>query len=379
MKLVLTEEQQMLKEMAEGFAASSMPVAALRRLRDDANPDGFDRAAWAEMAEMGWAGVMTPEAHGGVGLGHVEAGVIAAALGGTLAASPFLSTAVLGAAALSRHGSDAQKAGWLARMAKGEALTALAIDEGRKHAPDRVATTAARHGNGFRLNGAKSFVVDGHVADGLIVSARTAGAEDEPEGVTLFLVPHDAAGVAADQINMVDSRGVARITLENVELDADAVIGEVDHGGAALASVLRTGRAVLAAEMTGTAEAAFGMSVDYIKERTQFGQPIGAFQALQHRAAHLYAELQLAKSIVLKALMALDADDPEAEMLTHAAKAKVGQVAQLSAQEGVQFFGGIGMTDAADIGLYMKRVRAAEAWLGDSNHHADAFARMRGY
>lgn len=378
MKLVLSDEQKMLKEMAEGYLKSSAGIEQLRKLRDSEDADGFDRATWKEMAEMGWAGVLTSEEHGGVGLGYVEAGVIAEEMGRNLTASPFLSTAVLAATALNKFGSDAQKTTWLAKMAAGDAIMTVASDEGRKHQPMSVKTTAARKGNGFVLNGKKTFVADAHVADAIIVSARTSGEEDDEAGATLFLVPRDAAGVDVERIDMVDSRNSGRVNLANVELDADAVIGEVDEGAEALKTILRAGRAAVAAEMLGSAQESLERSLDYAKERKQFGATIASFQALQHRAAHLYSEIQMGKSLVLKSLMALDEDHEDAELLTTAAKVKMSQVAQLSAQEGVQFHGGVGMTDAVDIGLFMKRVRVSEAFLGDGNYHAEQFARMRG-
>jgi alkylation response protein AidB-like acyl-CoA dehydrogenase len=379
MSLVLSDEQTLLKDSAEGFLAEHAPVAQLRRLRDEDNVDGFDRGAWAKMAEMGWAGVLIPEDMGGVALGMVEAGLIAEAMGRNLTASPFLSTAVLGAVALAKYGSPAQQAAWLPRMAAGDALTALAVDETRRHNPAHVETWAERHGNGFRLTGAKTFVVDAHVADALIVSARTSGAAGDEGGVTLFLVPCDAAGVTVDRTRMVDDRNAGRVTFDAVDLTGDAVIGTVGMGAAPLARVLDAGRATLAAEMSGAAQETLARSITYIKERKQFGKIVGTFQALQHRAAHLYTETELGRSIVLKSLQALDNDAPDAPLLVAAAKAKLGQVAQLAAKEAVQLHGGVGMTDAIDIGFFMKRARGAEMHLGDSNLHADRFARMKGY
>jgi len=379
MAMVLNEEAGMLKDAARGFLADSAPIAQLRKLRDTDNADGFDRKTWAAMAEMGWTSVLVPEAHGGVEMGHVAAGVIAEEMGRTLTASPFLSTAIMGATALSRFGSDGQKGEWLPRIAAGEAITAIAVDEGRKHNPSKVATKAERSGNGFKLSGRKSFVAEGHVADMMIVSARTAGGEAEAEGVSLFLVPIDAAGVSVERIKTVDSRNFATVTLDGVEVTADAALGEVDGGLAALEAVLDAGRAGLSAEMSGSAQECLASTVGYLKERKQFGQIIGTFQALQHRAAHLYSEVELGKSIVLKALQTLDAAPEHAAMMVSAAKAKLGQVAQLAAQEGVQMHGGMGMTDEFDIGFFMKRIRVTEALYGDANYHAEKFARMRQY
>ncbi len=376
MPLILTEEQEMLRDAARGFLSENAPISQLRALRDDGNGDGFDRATWAQMADMGWSGVLVPEEQGGVALGHVEAGLIAEEMGRTLTASPFLSSSVLGAAALT---GSPQHADRLQGIASGKTITALAIDETRRHAPARVETTAERHGNGFRLNGAKTFVVEAHVADALIVSARTSGAPADPDGITLFLVPNDAAGLTADRTAMVDSRNAGRVLLENVEVTADAVLGEVDHGHTLLTKVLTTGRAVLAAEMSGSAQESLGQSLDYLKDRKQFGQIVASFQALQHRAADLYTEIEMGRSLVLKALQALDAGDADAELLSTAAKAKMGWVAQQATQEAIQFQGGIGMTDAADIGFFMKRIRVADAWMGDANYHTEQFARMQGY
>lgn len=378
MALVLTEEQEMLREAASGFLAESAPVTQLRRLRDDEDPDGYDRATWSQMAEMGWAGVLVPESAGGVGLGFVEAGVIAEEMGRTLTASPFHSAAVMGAVALNEFGAAAH-ADLLERIATGQAITALAVDEERRHAPTNVTTTAERAGNGFRLNGTKTFVVEAHVADALIVSARTSGEPNDPNGITLFVVANDAHGLSTDRTSMIDARNAGRVTLTDVEVTADAILGEIDQGYAALTRILNAGRATLAAEMAGSAQESLGQSLDYLKDRKQFGQIVAGFQALQHRAADLYTEIEMGRSIVLKALQAMDADDPQADLLVTAAKSKLGRVAQHAAREAIQLHGGIGMTDAADIGFFIKRVRVAEAWLGDANFHAEAFARMKGY
>jgi alkylation response protein AidB-like acyl-CoA dehydrogenase len=379
MSMVLTEEQAMLKEAAHGFLHDAAPISQLRRLRDQAAPDGFDRATWKAMADMGWTGVLVPEEHGGSGLGFVSAGVIAEEMGRTLTASPYLTTAVVGAAALQRFGSQHQKSQWLPAIAAGEAIMALAVDEAARHAPARVATCAERAGNGFRLNGRKRFVAEGGAADVFIVSARTSGAESDAAGITLFLVPRGTQGVVAERQAMADSRGWAAVTLENVELTADAVLGEVDAGSSALEAILDAGRAGLAAEMAGSAQECLARSVAYLGQRKQFGRTLASFQALQHRAAHLYSEIELGRSIVLKALQALDGGSPSAPLYAAAAKAKLGQVAQLAAREAIQLHGGIGMTDELDIGFFLKRVRTADALFGDAAWHVDRFARLRGY
>jgi acyl-CoA dehydrogenase len=280
---------------------------------------------------------------------------------------------------LKKLGSDAQKQSNLPKIAAGEALYALAVDENRKHGPAKTAMKAEKHGNGFKLSGDKTFVADGHVADKIIVAARSAGAPGEQDGLTLFLVDAKSKGIEIERTQMVDSRNAARIKFDGVEATGDDVLGEVDGGYMALEGVLNAGRAGLAAEMSGSAQRAFEMTVNYLKERKQFGTEIGSFQALQHRAAHLYSEIELAKSAVLKALQDLDAHYGMAGPICSLAKAKAGEVAKLASQEAVQMHGGIGMTDEYDIGFYMKRIRVAQEMFGDAAFHADRLAQMRGY
>ena len=379
MPLVLTEEQEMLRDSARGFLDEKAPVAALRKLRDDNDPDGFSRDLWKEMAEMGWAGILVDEDHGGADFGFVGAGVLAEEMGRTLTASPFLSTSVLAATALKKIARDAHKQEYLPKIAAGEALFALAVDETRKHGPVKTAMAAEKSGNAFKLSGDKTFVADGHVADKIIVAARSAGAPGEQEGLTLFLVDAKAKGVSVERTQMVDSRNAARIRFDGVEATGDDVLGEADNGFMALEGVLNAGRAGLAAEMSGAAQQAFKMTTDYLKERKQFGTEIGRFQALQHRAAHLYSEVELMKSAILKALQDLDEHYGMAGPVCALAKAKAGEVAKLASQEAVQMHGGIGMTDEYDIGFYMKRIRVAQEMFGDTAFHADRLAQLRGY
>ena len=379
MALVLNDEQTMLRDTARSFLASEAPVAALRQLRDANVADGFSRELWKQFAGMGFAGVLIPEDFGGVGLGHVEAGIVAEEIGRNLAATPFLSTAVLTASALLNGGSDAQKAAWLPKIAGGEIIGALAVDEGAKHRPEKTALQATRTGNGFTLNGAKTFVVDGHVADLLVVAARTSGQPGETQGLTLFLVAGDAGGVSRERTVMVDAHNAARVNFDNVQVDADAALGPVDGGYELLERVLNVGRAVLAAELSGVGGQAFDIAQAYVKERSQFGRIIGEFQALQHRSAHLFSELEVTRAAVIKALQTLDASPEKAATIVAVAKARAGASTELAVQEGVQMHGGNGMTDAFDIGLYMKRARVAQELLGDSNFHADRLARANGY
>lgn len=373
MALVLNEDEQMLRETAEGFLADKAPVKALRTLRDTKDETGFDRALWSDMADMGFAGVLIDEDHGGVDMGYMAAGLIAEQMGRNLSASPFLSTAVLAATALSKAGSSAQKSEWLPKIASGETLMALAVDEGRKHNPHNIEMTAKRSGNGFKLNGSKAMVVDGHVADQFVVAANTG------EGVTLFLVDPKTNGVATERTDMIDSRNAARIDFDDVDVTADAVLGEVDGGADVLHAVLNAGRAVVSAELVGASHQAFHDTVNYIRERKQFGVEVGRFQALQHRASHLYSEIEIARSAMLAALSALDADSKDADMVVAMTKAKAGAVAKLASQEGVQMHGGVGMTDEYDIGLYMKRIRVLQELLGDGAYHMEQIAKAKGF
>jgi alkylation response protein AidB-like acyl-CoA dehydrogenase len=379
MALVLTEEQSMLRDSARGLISDKAPVSHLRQLRDTRDATGFSRDLWKTFAEMGFSGLLVPEDFGGSGLGCVEAGVVMEEIGRTLMPSPFLATAVLAASALSRGGSAAQKSKHLPKIADGSLLAALAIDEGAKHRPLQTAMQAVRSGNGFRLQGDKAFVVDGHTAGLLIVAARTAGAPGERAGLTLFLVDPKTRGIETERTAMVDSHNGARIKFDNVEVNADCVLGEVDQGGALLEGVLNIGRGAVASEMVGVSEEVFGRTVGYLRERKQFGKLIGEFQALQHRAAQLYIEIEITRAAVLKALQTLDGNFENAGAAVAVAKARAGSTATLAVQEGVQMHGGMGMTDQFDIGFFMKRARVCQELFGDTNFHADQLARMKSY
>ena len=374
MALVLNEEQGMLRDSVNAFLAERAPVAHLRKLRDSRDALGFDRQLWRQFAEQGYSAILVPEAHGGLGLGAVEAGIIGEALGRTLAPSPFLSTAVLAARALARCGSQAQQAEWLQKIAAAEAVIALAVDESSKHNPAAIATKAERDGSGFTLNGAKTFVLDGHVADRLIVAARTS-----ERGLTLVLVDPRAAGVHLERTLMVDAHNAARVRFDNVRVEAGSVLGSVDGAGAVLDEALDLGRVVVAAQLLGAADAVFERTLDYLKERKQFDRFIGEFQALQHRAAELYIDIELSRAMVLGALQAMDQDPAAAWLAVAQAKAHACTTANRAVQEGVQMHGGMGMTDDFDIGLYMKRVRTLQELLGDAGFHADRVACMNGY
>jgi alkylation response protein AidB-like acyl-CoA dehydrogenase len=376
---VLTEEQTMLRDSAKSWTQEASPVSKLRALRDSNSGQSFDPAVWAQMGEMGWSGVLVPEEQGGSAFGYLGLGLILEETGRTLTASPLLSTALIGASALALGGSDAQKAAWLPRIAAGEVVTALAVDEGPHHAPEKTALAAVKSGEGWTLTGTKTFVIDGDAADLLIVAARTSGAAGQTSGLTLFLVPADAAGVTREHLALADSRGASQITFDGASVGADAVLGAVDAGWDILEPVLDRARIGLAAEMLGQALQAFEITLDYLKTRTQFGQVIGTFQSLQHRAAKMFTDLETTRSAVEAALEGLDAGGADHRAAASLAKGKASELIHLVTNEMVQMHGGIGMTDVHDAGLYLKRARVAEAMFGGAGYHRDRYARVLGF
>jgi alkylation response protein AidB-like acyl-CoA dehydrogenase len=376
---VLTEEQSMLRDAARAWTQDKSPVSAFRKVRDSGSELGYDPAAFAEMAEMGWTGVIIPEAFGGSDFGYLSLGLILEETGRTLTASPLLSSALAAASAIVLGGDDAQKEAFLPKIASGELVATLAVDEGAHHAPEKVALAATRTGAGYSLSGSKTFVLEGGAAGLFVVSARTAGKPGDKDGITLFLVPGDAKGLTRKALKLADSRGAANLVFDGVEVGADAVLGEEGKGWTLLEKTLDRARAGLAAEMLGAALQAFETTLDYLKVRVQFGQVIGSFQALQHRAAKMFTDLELARSCVEAALAAIDNDAPDTAELVSLAKAKMGDTLHLVSNEMVQMHGGIGMTDAHDAGLYLKRARAAEATFGGQSYHRDRYARLNGY
>ena len=379
MPLVLNEEQQLLKSTAEEFFRHKSPVSALRALRDTRDANGFSRPLWQEIVAMGWPGASLPEQYGGLGLGFTELGAVLQASGRTLVASPLLSSVVLCASAIVLGGNEMQKSALLPRIASGDLLLSLALQEGPHHNPGAVATTATVHAGGYLLNGSKVHVLDGHVAEQFIVAARTAGANSDEHGISLFLVNRDRSGVSVERRAMVDSRNMAAVRLQDVVVSAADLLGELHTGYPLLCRVLDRGNIALAAEMLGSLQAAFERTLDYLKQRKQFGEFIGSFQALQHRAAKMFCEIELSKSVVLKALQAIDEDADNLSLMASLAKAQVAETFRLVSDEAIQMFGGIGMTDDEDIGFYLKRARVAQQTLGDEHYHVQRYATLRGY
>ena len=375
--MTLNDDQRMLADTVAPFMAEEGAIGKqLRHWRDNGCSDGFGHRLWKQFAELGLTGILIPEVQGGAGLGQVEANVVLEEIGRNLTPSPFLTTAVAAVRALE---GSAQAERWFPGIVSGETVAALAIDEGKRHDPAGTALRADRQGNGFVLNGEKNFVVHGASADVTIVAARTAGSPGETDGITLFAIERTERGPEGANFGMVDGSKAAHLSYEQFAVDSDAVIGEVDGGWVPMTRALNAGRAGAAAELTGVAAGATAMTVDYLKQRKQFGRLIGEFQALQHRAAHLYGEIEIARAAALKAAQLLDSGDERAALLVAVAKAKAGKTARLAVQEGVQMHGGIGMTDEHDIGLYMKRQAVLDELFGGPRYHTGEVARLSGY
>ena len=374
---LLNDDQKMLRETAADFLADKGGIAKqLRHWRDISCKDGFGHDLWKQFAELGLTGICIPDDQGGLGLGAVEAALVLEEIGRNLTPSPFLTTAVVAARTIA---GTAHAERWYPAILSGESVLSLAVDESGRHAPQNTALSADRRGNGFVLNGEKQFVVHGASADMVLTVARTGGSPGQRDGITLFAVPKDAAGLDIENEALADSSKVARLRFSNVGLDADAVVGEVDAGWVPLSRGLNAGRAGASAELVGVAAGASAMTVDYLKQRKQFGKLIGEFQALQHRAAHLYGEIEIARAAALKAAELLDSGDEISELMVSVAKAKAASVAKLSVQEAMQMHGGIGMTDEHDIGFYVKREAVLGELFGNVYFHRARVADLSDY
>ncbi len=373
MALILDESRRMLRDSAQNFLGERAPVSHLRALRDADDALGHSPALWRAFGEQGYSATLVPEAHGGLGLGVAEAGLIAEQIGHTLTPSPYFSTAVLAAWLLKTAGSAAQRQDWLPRIAAAQTIVTLAVDERSRHKPSALATIAARDNGGWRIDGHKLLVLDGHVADAWSVAARADG------GTALLLVPNGTAGVSVERTVMVDAHSAARLRFDGACVGADALIGSVEHGAALLDQVLDVGRAVASSELLGLADEVFERTVEYLKQRKQFERTIGEFQALQHRAAELFCDLELTRAIVRQAQNALDDGAGDAPLRCAQAKARACLTANRAVQEGVQMHGGIGMTDELDIGLFMKRARVLQELFGDAAFQIDRAALLSGF
>jgi alkylation response protein AidB-like acyl-CoA dehydrogenase len=379
MKLILSEEQQFLKDTAQSFARDKTPTAHFRKLRDSDNAKCWDDSIWKEMVQLGWSGILVPEDFGGSDFGIAGISVIMQELGKTLTPSPLLATAVLGVSIIKFMGSEEQKNTYLTKIVSGETTTALAIDEGSHHNPFDIETAAKLEGKSWILNGKKVFVIDGASADTLLIVARTSGKSRESNGLSVFIADKSSAGLEIAKISTADCRNYANITMSNLTLDQNALLGELDVAGEVVEKVLDLGRIVMASEMLGNTEEAFEITISYLKERKQFGVLIGSFQALQHRAAKMFCEIELTKSAVMAAMHAADENSNELERLSSLAKFQAGETLHLVSNEAIQMHGGIGVTDEYDIGFYLKRARVAEQIFGTSEYHQARYANISGF
>ena len=380
MGLVLNEEQTMLDQTAKDFIKNDSPVTRMRQLRDDKDSIGYSKDMWRHMAELGWTCILFSEEDGGLGLGMAEVVVVTEALGRGLAPEPFLSTVMLAGQALAIGGSEELREEWLGSIIEGDKVLAVAYQEkGGRFDLTRIATSAEKTSDGFRLNGEKTQVLDGFGADAIIVSARTSGEDGDADGLTLFLVPKETGGMTITRQSRLDSRNVALVKLKDVKVSESNVVGTVGQGGQLLSRVIDMATVALCGEMLGGMSAAFERTLSYIKERVQFDVVIGSFQALKHRAAKMFMEIELARSVVMAAARALDENAENVERLISTTKARCSDAYVLIANEAVQMHGGIGMTDEEDVGLYMKRARASEMTFGDAAYHRDRFAALKGY
>jgi len=377
MKLILNEEELYLKETAKNFAENTTPVNHFRSLRDNKDPQLWSNDVWKEMVELGWSGILIPEEYGGSDFGLTGICAILQECGKTLAPSPLFATGVLGAYALTHFGSDSQKSKYLPKIASGDITTAVAIDETNHHDPSYTETNAKQDGENYILNGKKTLVVDGASADLIIVLARTSGNPGENTGLTMFLVEKDDLDIK--MLSMADSRNYANIYLNNVSVSKENILGDIEAGGDSIDSLLDIGRIAMAAEMLGSTEAAFETTLNYLKERKQFGVEIGSFQALQHRAAQMFCEIELTKSAVMGAMKGADENSNDLQRLASLSKSIAGDTFHLVSNESVQMHGGIGVTDEYDIGFYLKRARVCEQIFGSSNFHKERYANLSGF
>lgn len=377
MSMVLNEDQQLLKDSAKNFLQERTPVAKMRKQRDEGLE--WSKSLWGAMAEMGWTGVVIPEAYGGLGFGYVGAGQVLEECGRTLCSSPLTTSALVCASLVRAVATEAQCHEILPRIATGECVVALAATEGRSFDIAEIAMTATSVAGGFSLSGSKVNVFDAGMADHLLVIARTSGHAGDQEGLSVFVIACDAPGIRNETLWTVDSRVSTNLHFDAVQVGSEALLGKAGSAWGSLQHALNVGAAMASAEMLGIAQESFERTVAYMKTREQFGVVIGGFQALQHRAAQLFCEIELCKSLVLKALTALDIDDEQTALYASAALVKCSKVVQLAVNEAVQLHGGMGMTDECDLGLFMKRSAACRQVSGDRYFHAQRIASLRGY
>ena len=379
MKLILTEEEQFLKDTAKSFAEERSPITHFRSLRDMSDPILWDKNIWDEMSKLGWPGIMIPEEFGGSNFGLSGICVVLQECAKTLTPSPLFASGVLGAYAINNYGTKEQKEKYLPLIASGELTTSVAVDESSHHNPYDTELVAKKSSDEYILSGKKNFVIDGTSSDLLIVLARTSGEKGDLTGLTLFLVDPTNEGIDRIKLEMADSRNYANIIFDNVKISSKNILGDIEAGGEAIDDVLDIGRIAMSAEMLGNSEAAFETTLDYLKQRKQFGVLIGSFQALQHRAAEMFCEIELTKSSVIAAMRAADERSNDVQRLSSMAKTVAGETLHLVSNEAIQMHGGIGVTDEYDIGFFLKRARVAEQIFGSAKFHTERYANLSGF
>ncbi len=380
MQLVLDEDQEMIAQTARDFVDERSPVARFRALRDADDRLGYSPALFREMAELGWTGIAFDEKQGGAGMGLAEMILVCEALGRKLAPEPFLGGVTMGGSALALGENAALRERWLPSVIDGTKVVAFAHQEpGARYDVYSIETRAERTADGFRLQGEKVQVLDAVGADAIVLPARTDGQKGDAHGIALFLLEPGVPGVSVERQVRVDHRNAAIVRLDAVVAGEGALLAGPARGGELLESVVERAMVVLCGEMLGGMSEAFELTLDYLKTREQFGVPIGSFQGLQHRAAAVFMEIELARSCVMAAARAVDAGDREARRLVSLAKARCSDAYLLAANEGVQMFAGVGMTDEYDIGFYLKRARACELTFGDAAYHRDRWAAIGNY
>ena len=379
MKLILTEEEQFLKDTAKNFAEERSPITHFRSLRDNSDPILWDKDMWQEMSKLGWPGIMIPEEFGGSNFGLSGICVVLQECAKTLTPSPLFATGVLGAYAINNYGTKEQKEKYLPLIANGKLTTSVAVDESSHHNPNDTLLIAKKSADEFILSGKKTFVIDGTSSDLLIVLARTSGEKGDSTGLTLFLIDSNNDGIDRIKLEMADSRNYANIIFDNVKISSNNILGDIEAGGEAIDDILDIGRIAISAEMLGNSEAAFETTLDYLKQRKQFGVLIGSFQALQHRAAEMFCEIELTKSSVIAAMRAADERSNDVQRLSSLAKTVAGETLHLVSNEAIQMHGGIGVTDEYDIGFFLKRARVAEQIFGSAKFHTERYANLSGF
>ncbi len=379
MQMILTEEQELLRDSVASFAQDKCDVGQLRALRNQMTGPGFDEALWKDAAELGWLGIPFSEDYGGLGLGYAELGIVLEELGKKLVNLPILSSIVMGGGAIARGGTEALKTALLPGICDGSVLSTLAYQETNRHNPYFVETSAEMIDDTWVLSGRKVLVLDGTDADHIVLLARSSNGATDRDGLSLFVVPCDANGLVRKRNILLDSRVAATIELDNVKVGATTLLGRADEAADIVDLVLAQSAIALSAEMLGGIQQAFDTTLEYLKLREQFGAKIGSFQALKHRAARWFCELELTRSIVMKALRAIDEGSDDLVQLASVCKARASSAFHQSGKEGIQMHGGIGVTDEMDIGFFFKRARVTEMLLGDAGFHRNAYAALSAY